>query len=97
EWSSGMPFPIATHVRMTLAAEAGGTRLDREYGVEVRLPLVGEIAAAFLTRNTPHEMRGLVERIKQAAENERGHPALSFCLASRGRGDPAPTIYLMIL
>ncbi len=70
EWSSGMPFALITRVRMTLAAEAGGTRLDREYGVEVRLPLVGGIVASFLTRNTPREMRGLVERIKQAAENE---------------------------
>ncbi len=68
EWSSGIPFVLVTRVRMTLAAEAGGTRLDREYGVEVRLPLVGGIAAAFLTRNTPREMRGLVERIKHAAE-----------------------------
>jgi carbon monoxide dehydrogenase subunit G len=69
EWVSGMPFALVTRVRMTLAAEDGGTRLDREYGVEVRLPLVGGIAAAFLTRNTPREMRGLVERIKHAAEN----------------------------
>jgi uncharacterized protein YndB with AHSA1/START domain len=69
DWSSGPPFAIRTRVRMVLVAEDGGTRLDREYNVEVRLPIVGEIAAAFLTRNTPHEMRVLMERIKQAAEN----------------------------
>ncbi len=68
EWSSGLPFAIATRVRMTLAAEKGGTRLDREYSVEVRLPIVGGIAANFLTRNTPREVQMLIERIKRAAE-----------------------------
>ncbi len=69
EWSSGAPFAIATRVRMTLAQENGGTRLDREYSVTVRLPIVGGIAVGFLTRNTPREMQSLMERIKQAAEN----------------------------
>lgn len=68
EWVSGLPFPIATRVRMVLSTESGGTRLDREYAVEVRLPVVGGIAAAFLTRNTAREMQALMERIKQAAE-----------------------------
>lgn len=77
EWVSGLPFPIATRVRMTLAEESGGTRLDREYAVEVRLPVVGGIAAAILTRNTAREMRALMERIQRAAENAQGrdHPA----------------------
>ena len=68
EWSSGLPFAIVTRVRMTLAEEDGGTRLDREYSVEVQLPIIGGIATAFLTRNTPREMQALMERIKQAAE-----------------------------
>jgi carbon monoxide dehydrogenase subunit G len=68
EWSSGLPLAIATRVRMTLAAEKGGTRLDREYNVQVRLPIVGGIAANFLARNTPREMQMLMERIKRATE-----------------------------
>ena len=70
EWASGLPFAIATRVRMTLVPETSGTRLDREYSVQVRLPLVGDAIAAFLTRNTEREMRSLMERIKQAAERE---------------------------
>ena len=71
EWSSGLPFAITTRVtmRVTLAMEGAGTRLDREYSVAVRLPIVGGVAAGFLTRNTPREMQSLMERIKQAAEN----------------------------
>ena len=70
EWSSGLPFALATRVRMTLAAEKSGTRLDREYSVEIGWPLVGGIAAHFLTRNTPREMQMLMERIRTAAENK---------------------------
>ena len=70
EWSSGPPFAVATRVRMVLTPESGGTRLDREYRVQVQLPLIGNAAAAFLSRNTPGEMRLLMERIKQAAERE---------------------------
>lgn len=70
EWSSGLPFALATRVRMMLTAEHGGTRLDREYSVEVRWPLVGGIAANYLTRNTPHEMEMLMERIRRAAEQK---------------------------
>jgi hypothetical protein len=70
EWSSGLPFALATRVRMTLAAEKSGTRLDREYSVEVHWPLVGGIAANFLTRNTPHAMEMLMERIRRAAEQK---------------------------
>ena len=70
EWSSGLPFAIATRVRMTLTAENGGTQLDREYRVEVRLPIVGRFAAGLLARNTPREMQALMERIKAAAERE---------------------------
>ncbi len=68
EWSSGLPFAIATRVRMTLTTENGGTRLDREYRVDVRLPIVGGFAAGVLARNTPREMQALMERIKAAAE-----------------------------
>ncbi len=69
EWTSGLPFALATQVRMMLRAENGGTRLEREYAVRVKLPLAGSIAEMFLTRNTAREMQSLLERIKAAAEN----------------------------
>jgi carbon monoxide dehydrogenase subunit G len=68
EWSSGLPFAIATRVRMELVPESAGTRLDRDYNVQVKLPVIGNAVAAFLARNTPSEMHRLMERIKQAAE-----------------------------
>jgi carbon monoxide dehydrogenase subunit G len=77
EWSSGLPFAVATRVQMRLTAEEGGTRLDREYRVDVRLPLVGGVAAAFLSRNTRREMQALMERIKGAAENRQGRGHLA--------------------
>lgn len=70
EWSSGLPFAIATRVRMTLVPEDEGTRLDRMYAVQIRLPVVGAALAGLLTRKTPGEMQLLMERIKQAAEQE---------------------------
>ena len=70
EWSSGLPFAISTRVQMRLVAEEGGTRLDREYRVDVRLALIGGVAAVFLSRNTRREMQALMERIKGAAERE---------------------------
>ena len=70
EWSSGLPFAIVTRVRMVLTPASGSTRLDREYSVQVQLPVIGNAAASFLTRNTPMEMQQLVERIKEAAEKE---------------------------
>jgi len=72
EWSSGLPFAIATRVRMELFDENDGTRLEREYAVNVRFPIFGKLLESFLTRNTTREMRSLLERIKQAAEKFEG-------------------------
>jgi len=68
EWSSDFPFFVSTRVRMTLAPNAVGTRLEREYEWRIGLPVIGWLGEQRLASTAGPEMDNLMQRIKQVAE-----------------------------
>lgn len=68
KWTSGFPFFISTCVQMTLAPNAAGTRLEREYEWSMGLPVIGHLGEWWLSSSAGREMDNLMQRIKQTTE-----------------------------